>query len=644
MLSSENDLNENQIKFDSNGKLLNVIIGDCSGESMTPVDHIENKNLHKLNLKCCPLFPKEKSFKCEKEKHKNEVVFRKDKNDKQNELLIHPKYLYDKKAKEASDSVQNQCWYNHCTDDSVCALELANEILENKDGNINPGSYTARLINVTNKNKNLLRKFGGGVKKLLSGIKDKKNEDIDLHDKDKITSINEKLKQIKETSRSKGEILGFSDANGGPMRICAAGLAAKDLEDLENKVRKAVENTHDSEGGFRSALAVATFMYLARIGWSQENIKIYMNIEFRNKNIAPNRGPHSKEYYDYDMDNLDLDRLRKNFVRTNLGDDTAVLALRIVLQAGSFLEASSMAKSFGGDSDTLESIIDAMMGCIAGTPIEYQNEMKNLLKKDPSPEVRKYVETSNQFDEKYGSYYRENAPLSWQFDQTLKVIESLKNEIEKINESEKKVEKQKLLNGLIKSVRKNWNNMLNKEYAYQAKQINMPKENDFTGELHTNALGLYWENRMWRFVLFFALLPIISIILSTILFKLLFFQIALLFFCVVVVDFLICFWRINAFYKDKRQAALEYWHKVYYPVEKKHCETINQHNEATAKYQTKIKNDKLNGLTLNEIEELKSKVKTLENDLLINLEQTYIKNLLQNTESEINIDKTFNLN
>ena len=588
MLLNRNNTDGNEIKFDSNGKLLSGIIGDYSGESITPVGRIENKNLHKLNLKCCPLFPKEESFKCEKGKH-------------------------------------------HCTDDSVCALELANEILEHPDGNINPGSYTARLINVTNKNKNLLKKFGGGVKKLLKDIRGKENENIDLDNNEKINSINKKLKQIKDASHSNRKCLGLSDANGGPMRICAAGLAAKDLNDLGNKVHKAVENTHDSTGGFRSAFAVAMFIYLARIGWDQKNIKIYMNIKFRNKNVSQNRGPHSKEYYDYDMDNLDLDKLRRNFVRTNLGDDTVVLALRIVLQAGSLLEASSMAKSFGGDSDTLESIVDAMMGCIAGVPIKYQNKMKDLLEKDPSEEVKKYIETINQFDEKYRNYYRENAPLDWQFEQTLEVITSLRNEIEKMDKSEEKAEKQRLLNDLIDSVKENWNNVLNKEYEYRAKQIDMPKENDFTGELHTNALGLYWENRMWRFVLFFVLLPIISIILPTILFELLFFQIALLFFGIVVVDFLICFWRINAFYEDKKQTALNYWQKCYYPAEKKYCETINRHNEATAKYQTEIKNNKLNKLSSKEIENLKTKVEILKNfssNLDESLSKTEDNNLL----------------
>ncbi len=614
MLSNENNMDKNQIKFNSNGKLLSGIAGDYSGESITPVGYIKDKNLHKLNLKCCPLFPKEKLFKSKT------VFYKKDKDDEQNKLLIHPKYLYNKEAQEALNSIQKRCWYNHCTDDSVCALELANEILEDPNGNINPGSYTARLINFTNKNPNLLKKFGGGVKKLLKEINGEQNKEINLKDQQAIISINDRLKQIKKTSRSKQECLGLSDANGGPMRICAVGLAAKNLADLENKVEKAVENTHDSKGGFRSALAVATFIYLSRIGWNQENIKIYINIKFRNKNISANRGPHSKEYYDYDMDNLDLDTLRKNFVRSNLGDDTAVLALRIVLQAGSFLEASSMAKSFGGDSDTLESIIDAMMGVHAGIPIEYQNEMKDLLKNDPSSEVQKYIDTSNQFDKKYGGYYRENAPLDWQLEQTLEVIQSLKNKIEEINNPEEKMEKQKLLNSLIESVKTNWRHVLDKEYKYEAKQIDTPKENGFTGELHTNAFGLYWENRMWRFVLFFVFLPIISVALPIILFKLLFFQIALLFFGVLVVDFLICFWRINAFYKDKKQAALIYWRDTYYPVEKKYCETINQHNQATAEYQTKIKNDKLNKFKVREMEELKTKVKTLENYLSTNIE------------------------
>ncbi len=408
---------ETKIKINDKGKFCGTPEGDKQGDPLEKIGwgrSFDNRNLTKCNLKMYP------------------SVFKKDFR-----LKIHPKYLCDKNVIHecvAANAYLSQRTESHFTDDTFFTGELIRAIL----------SIFARTdLNYNQKCILLARKFHENLK------------DFAATNKDMLGECGENTCNIL-LGNKKGGPTNQSNRNGCAMRIPLVGIFANSLSELWKIVLASIRNTHYCEHSFDAARSVANIAFLARAGLSQESMAKFINLEFRSKytQFVKENGVNKRtkdlgykyknedHFLDFNMDNLTLqsvynDRLKYKYTETAL--DTVVVALRIMCVAGSFYEACVLAKAYGGDSDTLLAILLAMEGVVSGVPKEIQKQTKNQLQKQNSPELKSYVQLSDDMDKQVSNRYPENISLEEQLKQTYSTIEELiKNEqrdIETINKS-----------------------------------------------------------------------------------------------------------------------------------------------------------------------------------------------------------------
>ncbi len=404
-------LNSNtEIKANDKGKLFGPLMGDQGGEpceKLTWSGDISNAHLTIFNLKMLPSFDVE-------EKHIPK---------------IHPKYLAcssDEKVKKAHYKLDNLRSVHRFTDDSFFTGELIKAILyvffDKTNKNLSFDAKCNLLTMIYNKN---LRKFmetdynarlakcecGGGTFEFLSG-----------------KSYSGKNK---------------SNRNGCAMKIPLVGIFADSLSELWKIVWASIRNTHNHQHSFDAARSVASMVFMARGGLGQKSMANYINLEFRKKytqfvkenNVeARKKSGYSYQNQDhflnFDMDNCTLQSVygdRFGYKYTETAIDTVVVALRIICVAGSFYEAWALAKSYGGDADTLQAIVLAMAAVVFGVPEEFQTLTKTNLAiyEDDSPEISGYARVSDEMDKQFSSRYPENIPLDAQLKQTLDMINDI---------------------------------------------------------------------------------------------------------------------------------------------------------------------------------------------------------------------------
>jgi len=124
------------------------------------------------------------------------------------------------------------------------------------------------------------------------------------------------------------------------MRVSPVGFAFNSLEEVLSEARKSAEPSHNHPEGIKGAQAVASAVFLARIGQSKAEIKRYIEDTFQ-YNLKESLD-EIREYYRFDM--------------TCQGSvPQAVISF---LESNDYEDAIRKAISIGGDSDTI--------GCIAG--------------------------------------------------------------------------------------------------------------------------------------------------------------------------------------------------------------------------------------------------------------------------------------
>ena len=316
---------ETEIKINDKGKFCGTPKGDQNGDPLEKIGwgrRFDNRNLTKCNLKMYP------------------SVFKKDFR-----LKIHPKHLTDENAIHecvAANVYLSQITESHFTDDTFFTGEWIRPILSifaRTDINYNQkcillaAKFHENLKNFAAENGNMVDECGNNTKAILLGKKD-------------------------------GGPTNDSNRNGSVMRISMAGIFVKNLFELWKIVLSLIRNTHYHEHSFDAARSVASVGLFARANWSQESIANYINLEFRGKytqfvkenDINKRRKNFSYKNGDlllnFDMSNCTLQSVLSNIPSYKYSEtalDTAVLALRIIRVAGSFYEASVLAKAHGGD-------------------------------------------------------------------------------------------------------------------------------------------------------------------------------------------------------------------------------------------------------------------------------------------------------
>lgn len=137
----------------------------------------------------------------------------------------------------------------------------------------------------------------------------------------------------------KSDEVGCSMGNGAMMRIAPVGFMFDDLDKVKEESKKATMPSHNNEESIKCAQVVASIIYLARNGYSKNEI----------------------------IDLLDLNISFKPFTKFNYTcSDTIGNCLYAVFTTDSFESALREVISYGGDTDTNACIVGGMAEAFYG--------------------------------------------------------------------------------------------------------------------------------------------------------------------------------------------------------------------------------------------------------------------------------------
>ena len=136
--------------------------------------------------------------------------------------------------------------------------------------------------------------------------------------------------------------------NGAAMRVSAAGLLAKSIEEAIALSDHVTKVTHNHPEGMRGAAATAVAIHLARTGRAASEIR---------QTIA--------QRFQYDL-TPSVDEIRLTYRYNERSQDTVPQALTCAVEAGDYEDAIRNAISIGGDSDTIAAIAGAVAEALFG--------------------------------------------------------------------------------------------------------------------------------------------------------------------------------------------------------------------------------------------------------------------------------------
>lgn len=204
------------------------------------------------------------------------------------------------------------CRFSHFTDDTVLTVAVADAIL-------NRHSHTWKIIE-KHRNKTL---YARKIKEYGRKFPD--------------AGYGQMFRQWLESDALHGY---RSYANGGAMRVSPVGFAFDNLDAVLSEAKLSAEVTHNHPDGIKGAQAVASAVYLARIGQSKAEIRAYIEHQFG-----------------YRL-NKCLDDIRPAYAFDSSCKGSVPEAIIAFLESADFEDAIRKAISLGGDSDTI--------ACMAG--------------------------------------------------------------------------------------------------------------------------------------------------------------------------------------------------------------------------------------------------------------------------------------
>ena len=138
--------------------------------------------------------------------------------------------------------------------------------------------------------------------------------------------------------------------NGSAMRVASVGWFYDSLERTREVARWSAEVTHNHPEGVKGAEAPASVIWMARNGYSKEEIKEYVVKEFG-----------------YDLSRT-CDEIRPTYHHVESCQETVPEAITAFLEGTSFEDVIRTAVSLGGDCDTLTDIAGGMAEAFYGVP------------------------------------------------------------------------------------------------------------------------------------------------------------------------------------------------------------------------------------------------------------------------------------
>lgn len=156
----------------------------------------------------------------------------------------------------------------------------------------------------------------------------------------------------------------FSFGNGAAMRVSAAAWLGKTWTEVMDLATKATIVTHNHPEGIKGAQATATAIFMARKGYSKEQIRDYIEATFN-----------------YDL-GFTPNEIRLFYSFNETCQDTVPQAIVAFLESESFESAIKLAISLGGDADTLAAITGSIAEAYYGIPEKLIRKVKKFLPKE----------------------------------------------------------------------------------------------------------------------------------------------------------------------------------------------------------------------------------------------------------------------
>ena len=163
-----------------------------------------------------------------------------------------------------------------------------------------------------------------------------------------------------------------SFGNGSAMRVSSVAWLFNSIETVRHAARLSAEVTHNHPEGIKGAEATASAIYLARTGYSKDEIRQYIENEF-----------------DYVL-NRTCDEIRPDYHHVESCMETVPEAITAFLEGESFEDVIRTAVSLGGDCDTLTAIAGSIAEGFYGVPEELKTECMSRLPDDLKVIVQRY--------------------------------------------------------------------------------------------------------------------------------------------------------------------------------------------------------------------------------------------------------------
>lgn len=152
-----------------------------------------------------------------------------------------------------------------------------------------------------------------------------------------------------------------SFGNGSAMRVSAVGWLYDSLARTREVARWTAEVTHNHPEGVKGADAVASAIFLARTGYTQEEVRDYI-----------------AEVFGYDLDRT-LDEIRPIYYMDATCPGSVPEAILSFLESTDLIDAIRNAVSLGGDTDTIACIAGAIAEAFYGCTDEEKRAVETRL-------------------------------------------------------------------------------------------------------------------------------------------------------------------------------------------------------------------------------------------------------------------------
>ncbi len=152
-----------------------------------------------------------------------------------------------------------------------------------------------------------------------------------------------------------------SFGNGAGMRVSPCGFFAQTLDEALELAKQSAEVTHNHPEGIKGAQAIASAIFLARIGKSKEEIKSFVEDTFH-----------------YDL-NRTCDEIRPTYEFDETCQGSCPEAIIAFLESNDYESAIRLAISLGGDSDTIACMTGGIAAAYYGVPDGMIEKAKKFL-------------------------------------------------------------------------------------------------------------------------------------------------------------------------------------------------------------------------------------------------------------------------